>query len=64
MNKNFEETMKEIEKINKSLDKMKKFLPKATDDEKEQIYIFMDYLEREYKKLQIDLIIEERDRKI
>lgn len=64
MSKTFEETIKEIEKINKSLDKMKALIPKATDEEKEQIYVFMEYLEQQYRELQIKLWNYERSKNI
>lgn len=64
MNSNFEKILKEIDKINKALDKMNELIPNATEEEKQQIYVFMEYLEQQYKKLQMDLIIEERNKKI
>lgn len=64
MSKTFEETIKEIEKINKSLDKMKALIPKATDEEKQQIYVFMEYLEFIYKDLQIKLMVDERNKSL
>lgn len=64
MGKDFEIILNEIEKINKSLDKLQKLIPKANDEELKQIYVFMEYLEREYKILQIIIFDEERDRKL
>lgn len=62
MSKDFETILKEIEKINKSLDKLQKLIPKANDEEREQIYVFMEYLEFIYRDLQIKLCNYERNK--
>ena len=60
--KDLDEIIKEMNRINKSLNKLKKLLSKANYQEKQQIWKLMEYLERDYKILQIKIWNDERDR--
>jgi uncharacterized protein YpuA (DUF1002 family) len=60
--KDLDEIIKEMNRINKSLTKLKNLLSKANYQEKQQIWKLMEYLERDYKTLQIKIWNDERDR--
>ena len=56
MKNDYEKKMERIDIINKSLDILQHFLIEATEEEKQQIYITMEYLENEYKKLENEMV--------
>lgn len=57
----YEEKIEKIHIINKSLDILQHFLIDAAEEEKQQIYATMEYLEQQYKKLE-DSIVRKRVR--
>ena len=53
----FEQKNHKIDAINKLLDRFNDLYYRVSDEEKQQILIYMEYLELEYKKLENEFII-------
>ena len=56
-----EQKLKEVETINKTLDKLNDMLDKEKEEDKQQILIYMEYLETEYRKLENEFVKIEED---
>ena len=56
-----EQKLKEVETINKTLDKLNDMLNKVKEEDKQQILIYMEYLETEYRKLENEFVKIEED---